>query len=49
MQSTDYIGIGGLVVALVSLITGFILQRDQKRINELESDNRKYKRRLLKS
>lgn len=49
MAPTDFIGIGGLVVALVGLITGFILQRDQKRIRELERDNKKYKGRLLKA
>jgi hypothetical protein len=49
MAPTDYIGIGGLLVALVGLVTGFILQRDLKRIRELEKDNKKYKGRLLKA
>ena len=49
MEPTDYIGIGGLIVALVGLITGFILQRDKKIIRELEKDNKKYKGRLLKA
>lgn len=49
MEPTDYIGLGGLLVALVGLITGFILQRDQKKIRELERDNKKYKGRLLKA
>lgn len=49
MVSTDYIGIGGLLVALVGLITGFLLQRDQKKIRELERDNKKYRGRLLKA
>ena len=49
MAPTDYIGIGGLLLALVSLVTGFILQRNQKRIRELENDNKKYKGRLIKA
>ena len=49
MEPTDYIGIGGLVVALVGLITGFILQRDTRKIRELERKNKTYKGRLLKS
>ena len=36
-------------MALVGIITGFILQRDQKKIRELERDNKKYKGRLLKA
>lgn len=49
MAPTDYIGIGGLLVALAGLVTGFILQRDQKRIRELEKDNKKYEDRFLKA
>ena len=49
METTDYIGIGGLVVALVGLITGFILQRDTRKTRELERKNKTYKGRLLKS
>jgi hypothetical protein len=49
MEPSDYIGLGGLLVALVGLITGFILQREKKRIGELEKDNKKYKGRLLKA
>lgn len=49
MQSGNYIGIGGLLVALVGLITGFILQRDHRKIRELERANKKHKKRLIKA
>ncbi len=49
MNSSDYIALGSLLVALVGIITGFILQKDQKKIRELERDNKKYKGRLLKA
>jgi len=42
-------GFGGLLIALVSLITGFILQRDQKSVRELKDINDKYKKKLLLS
>lgn len=42
-------GICGLLIALVSLITGFILQRDQKSIRELKSRNHEYEKKLLLS
>ena len=41
--------IGSLIIALVSLITGYYLQKDAKKIRELERDNKKYKSRLLKA
>lgn len=31
------------------MITGFLIQRDQKKIRELERDNKKYRGRLLKA
>lgn len=43
---SDYTALGGLVVALVGIVTGFILQLDKKKITELERTNKKYKRRL---
>lgn len=49
MESGDYIGIGGLLVALVGLITGFILQRDHRKIRDLERSNKKHKGRLIKA
>lgn len=49
MEPTDYIGIGGLLVALVGLITGFILQRDTRKIRKLEKKNMTYKGKLLKA
>jgi hypothetical protein len=49
MEPTDYIGIGGLLVALVGLITGFVLQRDTRKIRELERKNKTYKGKLLKA
>jgi len=49
MNSTEYIAIGSLIIALVSLITGFVLQYDKKKIRELERVNKKYKNRLKKS
>ena len=49
MESTGYIAIGSLFIALVSLILGFILQRDQKKIREVERLNKKYKLKLIKA
>lgn len=49
MNSSEYIALGSLLVALVGIITGFILQKDQKKIRELERENKKYKGRLLKA
>lgn len=49
MTTQDIIALGGLLIALVGLITGFILQRDTKKIRELERDNKKFKGRLLKA
>jgi hypothetical protein len=49
MEPTEFIGIGGLIVALVGLVTGFILQRDIKRVRELERKNKKYRGQLLKA
>lgn len=49
MEPSDYIAIGSLVVASISVFTGFILQMDSKKIRELERDNKKYKGRLLKA
>jgi hypothetical protein len=49
MEPTDYIAIGGLLVALVGLITGFILQRDTRKIRELDRKNKIYKGKLLKA
>ncbi len=46
MNSSDFIAIGGLIVALVGIITSFILQRDIKKIRQLERDNKKFKNRL---
>ncbi|MBV6512053.1 MAG: hypothetical protein FMNOHCHN_01543 [Ignavibacteriaceae bacterium] len=40
---------GGLIVAFVGLITSFILQRDSKKLKELESENKKYRSMLLKA
>ena len=49
LTASDYKGIGGLVVALVGLITSFLLQRDLRKVIELERKNKKYKNRLLKA
>jgi hypothetical protein len=49
METPNIIALGGLLIALVGLITGFILQRDTKKLRELERDNKKYKGRLLKA
>ncbi len=46
MNYSVFIALGGFLIALVSLITGFILQRDNKKIRELERLNKKYKTRL---
>jgi hypothetical protein len=49
MTTQDLIAIGGMLIGLVGLITGFILQRDTKKIRELERENQKYKGRLIKA
>ena len=49
MTTETIIAIGGLLVALVGLITGFILQRDTKKIRDLDRINKKYKNRLAKA
>lgn len=49
LNTQDIIAIGALLVALVGLITGFILNRDQRAIRELERNNKKYRGRLLKA
>ena len=49
MINSEYVAIGGLLIALVGIITGFILQRDNKKIRDLERNNKKYKRRLTKA
>ena len=43
MEPTDYIGIGGLLVALVGLITGFVIQWDTRKIRKLEKKTRHIK------
>lgn len=49
MDTQNIIAIGGLLVALVGLITGFFMQRDAKKIRDLERDNKKYRGRLVKA
>ncbi|NVJ46473.1 MAG: hypothetical protein HWE07_05070 [Cytophagia bacterium] len=49
MNSSEFIALGSLLIALVGIITGFILQRDQKKIRELESNNKKLKVNLRKA
>jgi len=49
MTSTEYIAIGSLFIALVSLVTGFILQRDLKKVRDLERNAEKNQGRLLKA
>jgi len=43
----DFSTLGRLLIGLTGLITNFFLQRDAKKIRELERDNKKYKGRLL--
>ena len=43
MEIKDLTTLGGIAVALVSLITGFVLQRDTRKMRDLEKDNKKYK------
>jgi hypothetical protein len=43
MESSEYLGIGGLIIAAISLITGFILQRDSRKVRDLERTNKKMK------
>lgn len=49
MTTQDIMAIGGLLVAIIGLITGFILQRDTRKLADLERENKKYKGRLLKA
>lgn len=49
MINSEYVALGGLLIALVGMITGFILQRDNKKIRDLERDNKKFKNRLMKA
>src|SRR5690554_4071332 len=49
MRSSDYIALGGLIVELVGMITGFILQRDKKQKRDLVRENKKLANRLRKS
>ena len=41
MELSDFMGLGGLVIAAISLITGFILQKDNRKIKDLEYLNKK--------
>lgn len=49
MDIQSIIAIGSLLIALVSLITGFILQREQKKIRDLENINEKIKKKLTRT
>ena len=49
MNNSEFIALGGMLIALVGLITSFILQRDKKKIRELERINKKYKKFLGRS
>jgi hypothetical protein len=49
MSIQDYFATGGFIVAIVGLITTYLLQRDAKKLRELEKENKKYKGRLLKA
>ncbi len=49
MNTTEIIAIGSLFIAFVSLITGFILQRDTKKVRDTERELKKARRRLFKA
>lgn len=49
MNTTEIIAIGSLVLAFVSLITGFLLQRDAKKVRDVEREIKKSRGRLLKA
>ena len=49
MNSSEIIAIGSLIIALVGLVTGFLLQRESKKLREIERTNRKYRGQLLKA
>ncbi|HMO16847.1 MAG TPA: hypothetical protein PKA63_01425 [Oligoflexia bacterium] len=49
METQDTIAIGSLIIAFVSVLTSFILQRDEKKLRNLEFDNKKYKQKLFKA
>jgi hypothetical protein len=45
----DLIAITSLAITILSIITGYLIQRDQKKIRELERENKKLKSNLIKS
>ena len=49
MNNTMILPIGGMVIAVLSLITTFILQLDKKRIRDTESENKKLKNHLAEA
>ena len=49
MNTIEIIALGSLFIALVSLITGFILQRDLKKVRDLERQAEKNQGKLLKA
>lgn len=49
MDIQDIASIGALVIGFTSLLTSFFLQRDVRKIRDLQRDNKKYRGRLLKA
>jgi len=49
MNTTEIIALGSLFLAFVSLITGYLLQRDSKKVRDMEREIKKSQGRLLKS
>lgn len=49
MEFQDIITITSLVIALLGLIFNFLLQRDLKKVRDLERENKKLRSNLLKS
>jgi hypothetical protein len=49
MNIEYYVSIGSFLVAIVSMITSFVLQRDSRKLRDLERENSRYKDNLRKA
>jgi len=49
MNTTEIIAVGSLFLAFVSLITGYLLQRDAKKVRDMERELNKSQGRLVKA
>ena len=49
MKEETYISLASIVVAAISVVTTFFLQRDAKRVRELERKSNKHRNKLVKA